>query len=223
MDYKNITGRRHGLLVAVQMVGKNHIGRALWLCNCDCGNTVVVSAQGLAGKNGTRSCGCLGLKAARSRPVRTSTNIKHGESGGNKCGRSSEYGSWLSMRQRCKDKNHSTFLRYGGVGITVCDRWDLSFEAFLQDMGRKPSRNFSIDRIDPNGNYCPENCRWADPTQQANNKKRKSTLVLLHGKEKLISDAAMETGIPIRTIYNWLYSLSGDRDISSFVDSRLSI
>lgn len=217
--YKDITGRRHGKLTAITMVGKNNIGRALWLCKCDCGGEIVVSAQGLAGKTGTKSCGCLLAEVNKLRPVRNSTNLKHGESGGKSGRRSGEYVVWASMRQRCYNKSHSTYKDYGSRGIVVCKRWLDSYECFLQDMGRRPSSSHSLDRIDPNGNYEPENCRWVTWDVQANNK-RKSISVVLFGKSMSIPEASRTSKVPQRTLHNWVRKLSYPFDITSFVELR---
>lgn len=84
------------------------------------------------------------------------------------------YSTWVRMRERCRDENHVSYPWYGGRGITVCDRWDESYEAFLKDMGERPAGH-SIDRIDPDGNYEPSNCRWATrEVQRSNQRKRRS-------------------------------------------------
>lgn len=113
---------------------------------------------------------------------------------------SSEYNSWAMMKSRCANPNNPVFSYYGGRGIQVCDRWLESFEAFLADMGRKPNRSFSIDRIDVNGNYEPSNCRWADKREQAQNT-RANRDVTVDGVTMCVTEWARITGISISTIY----------------------
>lgn len=88
-----------------------------------------------------------------------------------------EYNIWGAMKQRCYNPNNKAYQDYGGRGITVCDRWKNSFKNFLDDMGPRPSKDHSIDRIDVNGNYCKENCRWADRTIQARNQRIRKTSI----------------------------------------------
>jgi hypothetical protein len=129
---------------------------------CDCGVEKIVQRSGLSNGD-TKSCGCW-LTEVRRRPK------KHGEIMVGKP--TAEYTAWQGMKQRCNNPNDKKFKHYGGRGITVCARWLDSYQNFLADMGRRPSADHSIDRYpDNDGNYEPNNCRWATPSEQNFNKR----------------------------------------------------
>jgi hypothetical protein len=132
-------------------------------CLCDCGNIKKISLSDLRSNN-TKSCGCLNLKQIKIHSLKHSHWI-NGKS-------TSEYNSWQGMKQRCYNPKNIRYKHYGGRGIIVCDRWLESFINFFEDMGNKPSAEYSIDRINVDGNYELTNCRWATPKEQANNKKK---------------------------------------------------
>lgn len=164
----NLVGQRFDRLSVVARVeSKNHNAR--WLCRCDCGSETVVASTKLVSGN-TRSCGCLQRDRTRT----------HGKS------RTRTYRIWMHMRQRCENPRSDSWARYGGRGITVCDRWR-DFTAFFEDMGEAPAGH-SLDRIDVNGNYEPGNCRWATSRQQLRNTRR-NKVVNLNGEQVLLTDA----------------------------------
>ncbi len=136
----------------------NGQSRSWWRCDCDCGAFVDVCA-GLLLDGQTKSCGCL----QRERSAQAAT--RHGGS------RAPEYAVWSSMKARCSNPNQISYPRYGGLGVRVCPEWIASYEAFIADVGLRPSDDHSIDRIDPAGNYEPGNVRWATQIEQARNKK----------------------------------------------------
>lgn len=121
------------------------------------------------------------------------------------------YGCWKKMRDRCNNKASDHYSRYGARGITVCARWD-SFEAFLEDMGPRPSKEHSIDRVDVFGNYEPSNCRWATRKQQARNRAKHITTTI-NGKTVLAVDLAESIGIKADTIYKRIVNGWSEQDI----------
>lgn len=108
------------------------------------------------------------------------------------------YYIWAAMHQRCLDPNHSAFKYYGGRGIKVCVRW-LDFWSFVQDVGSRPSKSHSIERVNPDGNYTPENCRWATAGEQSVNK-RNTRWIEIGGRKMLASEWAKELGLSTPTI-----------------------
>lgn len=156
-----------------------------FLCGCECGKKVVVKFASLRA-GATKSCGCLNLEIV----------IKHGQARGTERGLT--YRSWMSMRARCLCLVAPDYDRYGGRGIKICAQWD-DFKTFRADMGERPSIRHSIDRIDPNGDYTPENCRWATMKQQGRNR-RNNRMLTYNGKTLCLSEWAERTGISLAAL-----------------------
>lgn len=181
----NLVGQRFGRLVAIERFkGDDKKDYTRWVCLCDCGNQKIIARASL--RNGeTQSCGCL-QKEDVSRRQKT-----HGKS------RTKEYYSWRNMLRRCYDVNSVGYENYGGRGISVCNDWHI-FENFLADMGLKPE-GYSIERIDNDGNYEKNNCKWATKQEQ-NSNTRQNRIITYNNKTQTLEAWARELNISSQTL-----------------------
>jgi len=163
----NLTGERFGRWVVLEMVQERHRGQLCWRCRCDCGTEEMLPGFILrSGKS--KSCGCLRREMG---VARGGASRRHGEGMNGK--ETPEYRAWTNMLSRCRNPNHKMYPDYGGRGISVCKRWELAYENFLTDVGRRPTEFHSIDRINNDGNYEPGNVRWATYQEQNRNQRRR--------------------------------------------------
>lgn len=168
--------------------GRDKWYRRKWLCVCKCGTAKVIREDALLNEK-THSCGCLSKENAaavgRANSRHGATRIK----GNNNPRIPPEYKAWQEMRYRCENPSSPDYLRYGGRGINVCDRWQ-SFENFLADVGPRPSAQHSLDRFpNNNGNYEPSNVRWATKKEQARNTRR-NKLITIKGETRCLAEWA---------------------------------
>lgn len=165
---KNLVGQVFGRLTVTSYSRPQKKGYHYWWCQCSCGKVIEAGNQGLV-TGDKRSCGCL--KKENATAMGKSKRI-HGMRG------SREYGIWNGIKDRTLNKNGQYWDRYGGRGVTICDGWRDSFEAFYADMGPSPGKDYSIDRIDNDGGYSKDNCRWATRKEQCRNRKSNARITI---------------------------------------------
>ena len=196
MQLKDLTGMTFGNLVVLQRAidhrtpsGQNITS---WLCKCKCGKNIVVSSQNLRTGH-TKSCGCLFRQH----------NLKHGDCANGKISRL--YNIWAGMKARCYSENNPRFKYYGQRGISMCDEW-LDFEKFkLWSLSNGYNDGLTIDRINNDGNYTPENCRWTTQKNQSNNS-RKNVILVFNNETHTISEWSDITGISYKALWYRLNS-----------------
>jgi len=173
----DLTGKRFGRLLVVSRVDNESKNRtkSKWFCNCDCGNTNKIVDGGNLRFGSVKSCGCL------MRESRIKANLIHGHTRHTKKN-SKEYYCWVGIKTRCLNKNSPNYLRYGGRGIKMCDRWLESFQNFYEDIGPCPSSEHSIERKNRNGNYDKENCVWATAKIQNHNRENSIEKITIGNK-----------------------------------------
>lgn len=173
---KDITGQRFGKVVVIK-----YIGQSKWLCKCDCGNQKIIDGRRLR-KGDTKSCGCLSLEQAK---INFQNNYyTHNLS------KTHLYGIWKGIKNRCKNAKNPKYKIYGLRGISICDEWKNDFKLFYDwAINNGYKENLSIDRIDVNGNYEPNNCRWVTQKEQQRNR-RNNHLISYNGETHCISEWA---------------------------------
>jgi len=187
--FQDLTGLKFGKLTVIERAENSPIGHTRWDCRCECGNETIVSSSDLKSGN-TKSCGCLKKK----------NNFKHGDI------KSKEYNAWTGAKQRCFNKKDPSYKNYGGRGITMCSRWANDYTKFLKDMGRCPD-GYTLDRIDNDGNYEPDNCRWASRKTQSQNT-RTNRYIEYDGKRMVLAGWASKIGIRPNDLHQKLKTMS---------------
>lgn len=199
MRCENLVGQRFGHLSVVGVCDVSGGGRTKFICRCDCGKEVSVLPYNLRSGNST-SCGCFG----RQNTIAAST--KHGDR------HTRLYKMWCGIKQRCYNKNLPCYCNYGGRGIAVCDEWVDDYESFklwALSNGYKDSIDCTIDRIDVDKDYSPNNCRFANAKEQANNR-RNTIRISAHGQCHTLSEWADITGVKYHTLYARIISFGLD-------------
>ena len=204
----NLTGLIFGRLTVIrEAIEKTKGGEIKWVCKCKCGNESVIAGSSLKRGN-SKSCGCYFIDSVRERFT------IHGWSPAIKC--TSEYKTWGKMKDRCYNNKFRYYPYYGGRGIKVCDRWlgEHGFINFIKDMGPKPTPKHSIDRIDVNGNYEPNNCRWATNYEQKRNTTR-NIWIEYKGEKLVANDWSKKLGISFWRIQ---YHFRKGRSLSEIIE-----
>lgn len=166
-NFIDLTGERFGAVTVIERAANSPKNEVMWKCRCDCGNEFTTRARSLRSGE-TKGCGCLRLQ--HSTQAARAVNTKHGAAPHR--GYTKLYNTWLRMKGRCNRPTATNYQYYGGRGISVCEEWEKDFSSFRSwALANGYREGLSIDRIDVNGNYCPENCRWITMAEQQRNKR----------------------------------------------------
>lgn len=206
----DLVGMRYGRLAVVAEAEKIG-GRKAFACRCDCGAVKTVRSAYLVSGN-VRSCGCL---RAETSAQTARENIRPDAKR-----RDPAYNRWSCMLQRCYNPKNPSFHNYGGRGIEVCPEWRASFDAFSADMGRPPTPDHTIERVDNEGGYAPGNCRWGTRAEQLRNR-RTNILLTVNGKTMTAKDWATEAGVSYQRITR-IYRRRGQGDAEAAVAAGLA-
>lgn len=193
MKKLNIVGEKFNkLTVLAEFYERTKTGKVQFICLCECGNKIVTVGSKLVNGH-TKSCNCLQKEAVLNTGF---SNRTHNKS------KTRIYKIWSSMKARCYNPSYESFERYGGRGIIVCDRWKNNFEDFLIDMGYG-EKGLSIDRINNDGNYEPNNCKWSTRLEQENNKST-NRHIFYFGQKYTVSQLSRHLNLPYPTVHQWL-------------------
>jgi hypothetical protein len=211
----NLEGQGFGRLTVVSYAGRTPAGQSLWNCRCSCGGEARTTTTKLRSGH-TTSCDCVKREKVGQRRRTHGRTIPDNVA--------SEYGCWAQMRRRCLRPNNVAYPAYGGRGITICESWlngdgkRTAFECFLADMGPRPSKLHSLDRYPNNdGNYEPDNCRWAAKKFQARNR-RSNRMVEVGGTRLCVAEACERLGLNHKIVNDRLWSF--ERAISQGIRGR---
>jgi len=185
-NFIDITGKKFNRLTVIKRIENSTFRKARWLCKCDCGNFTEVSGDNL--RNGSvKSCGCLIKDKNKQRATHRKSNIRL-------------YNIWRNMKARCNNSKNPDYKNYGKRGIKVCDEW-INFENFYNwAINNGYKEKLSIDRVDVNKNYQPNNCRWISLKKQSYNK-RNSFFINIKGEEKCLAEWCEIYNVKYSTVY----------------------
>lgn len=191
----DLTGRKYGRLTVIKHIGKDKYNNAIWECKCSCGN--IINTRGSTLRNGKiKSCGCLHKEMTKQL---AKNNITHNMSN------TRLYRTWQSMKSRCYYKQNNRYKYYGANGVKVCDKWLNDFQTF-HDWAIKNgyNDNLTIDRMDVNGNYEPNNCRWVTNEEQQRNKRNNKTYTI-DGETRCLSEWCEKLNLNYNTVQTRLH------------------
>lgn len=202
IDITEYFGKKFGRLTILKEGTSVKYGKTTMrkvFCSCDCGNHKEIDFNSIKRGKST-SCGCFNKEHSKK------LHTTHGMSTLPNGVKHPDYCIWVKIKSRCLNINDSSYKNYGGRGIKICDRWRDSFEDFISDMGWRPNQNYSIERIDYNKDYCPENCKWIHKSEQSKNSRRVN-LIDYNGSKYCLTDLCKMLKLTYSTMRHRVHDL----------------